>query len=465
MSGCTKALIFLGRSRPQFDIPQLERALSIGRVGCDIELVGAFTSRVHAELKIEDGKLQVRDKSLHGIYLNGERLQKGIWLEWQPEQVLRFGCEPQTLPIIGEQCVVDDRWDLVQFKVTASSRTKSGRCGGSLAEIAAPMRAVPEVGVKVFNEPTTLQDTRNGRTSPKEPTSVHSPTEKLRHVFGPEPPPSSIVPIRPLTVSGPSSETTTSGAQRPPQSSDPRGGSVSESAQPCQQPQKSRPVVGPARNPAPAQDPMRGIKRTHSESADKQKSIQKCDKCDGPHLTDNCPHFKKSREKHKDAWVNYGRKHPLTLGKSGGKVCIQNARLVRQPGDGSCLFHSLCFGLNRGKQANGAGHRADQLRKQLMLFIQGNAKYEIAGDTLEEWIKWDSHLSVATYTRRMAVSGWGGGIEMAACSILNKVNVHVYESRGRGFERISCFDCPEPAKRTIDVLYQGGMHFDALVLN
>lgn len=31
---------------------------------------------------------------------------------------------------------------------------------------------------------------------------------------------------------------------------------------------------------------------------------------------------------------------------------------------------------------------------------------------------------------RMAVSGWGGGIEMAAFSRMKKVNVHVYERCG-----------------------------------
>ena len=30
--------------------------------------------------------------------------------------------------------------------------------------------------------------------------------------------------------------------------------------------------------------------------------------------------------------------------------------------------------------------------------------------------QWDSNISVAAYTRKMAVTGWGGGIEMAACA-------------------------------------------------
>jgi len=188
----------------------------------------------------------------------------------------------------------------------------------------------------------------------------------------------------------------------------------------------------------------------------------KCDKCDGPHETGACPHFRRTRENHKDAWVNYGRKSPLALGQASCKKIVQGAHVVPQPGDGSCLFHSLCYGLQRcGSRLN-----AQQLRRELANFISRNPRLEISGDTLEEWIKWDAESSVRAYTSRMAVSGWGGGIEMAVCAILHKANVHVYEaSRSRGaYERISCFECPEPTQRTINVLYKGGMHFDAILV-
>lgn len=190
-------------------------------------------------------------------------------------------------------------------------------------------------------------------------------------------------------------------------------------------------------------------------------AVVKCDKCDGPHATEACPHFKKARESHKDAWANYGSRRPLPGSEGGAKFILRRGREVRQPGDGSCLFHSLCFGLNGGRQ--GGRFRANQLRKELASFIQRNPQKEISGDTLEEWVRWDAHSSVSAYTRRMASGGWGGGIEMAACSLSQKVNVHVYVRRGSGFERISCFDCPQKTKQTIHVLYQGGVHYDALV--
>jgi len=184
-----------------------------------------------------------------------------------------------------------------------------------------------------------------------------------------------------------------------------------------------------------------------------------CDKCDGKHRTDQCPYFRGDREKHRDAWVNYGCKgNPHQMGASGGNFVLRQARVIRQPGDGNCLFHSLSHGLQPGTSAQA-------LRREIATFLKQNPALQIAGDTLEEWVRWDSNSSVSSYARRMAVSGWGGGIEMACCSLLKKVNVHVYEGMGIGcnsdFKRISCFDSPNAAK-TVHVLYQGGVHYDAL---
>eukprot|EP00667_Euglena_gracilis_P010935 EG_transcript_11154 len=179
-----------------------------------------------------------------------------------------------------------------------------------------------------------------------------------------------------------------------------------------------------------------------------------CDKCDGPHDTDACPVYKKPRESHADAWVNKGRKKPLEMGDGGGNFRLRNARVVPQPGDGSCLFHSMSYGLG--------GTTARTLRREIAAFIEKNPSLAIADSPMSDWVQWDSQCSVGTYARRMAVSGWGGGIEMAACSRLKEVNVHVYERCPGGFKRISCFNVPN-ATKTIHVLYGGGVHFDALV--
>eukprot|EP00747_Dinoflagellata_sp_TGD_P123569 gnl/TRDRNA2_/TRDRNA2_173839_c3_seq17.p1 gnl/TRDRNA2_/TRDRNA2_173839_c3~~gnl/TRDRNA2_/TRDRNA2_173839_c3_seq17.p1 ORF type:complete len:1391 (+),score=408.67 gnl/TRDRNA2_/TRDRNA2_173839_c3_seq17:98-4270(+) len=200
-----------------------------------------------------------------------------------------------------------------------------------------------------------------------------------------------------------------------------------------------------------------------STSAPPAAQSGKCDKCDGPHPTDACPFFKKDREDHKDAHVNLGGLNKsLSMGSDGGDFVLRNSRVVRQPGDGSCLFHSMMFGL---QQVGGLSSRgsAEELRREIAEFIRENPKFEISGDTIEEWIQWDANSTVDQYTRQMGQRGWGGGVEMACFSILKSVNVHVYEQKGGGeFKRISCFNCPD-SKKTVHVLYQGRCHYDALV--
>ena len=186
-----------------------------------------------------------------------------------------------------------------------------------------------------------------------------------------------------------------------------------------------------------------------------------CDRCDKNHPTEECPYFRKARENHPDAL----RRKAHAIGGGGGNFTLRHARVVRQPGDGSCLFHSLCHGLQGSGRRSGGGFSAHSLRREIAEFIRANPNLEIAGDPLKDWVQWDSGKSVAQYARSMASGGWGGGIEMAAFSRLKRVNVHVYErlSRGSGFKRISCFDSSKAKGKTVHVLYCGGIHYDALV--
>lgn len=138
---------------------------------------------------------------------------------------------------------------------------------------------------------------------------------------------------------------------------------------------------------------------------------------------------------------------------------MRHVRVICQPGDGSCLFHSLAFGL-------GEGAAAASLRREIAMYIMLNPSSEIAETPLKDWVSWDSSLPVAVYAARMAVAGWGGGIEMAACARLKGVNVLVYEARGDAWQLISAFsggETNDTPKRTVRVAYQGRMHYDAIV--
>mmetsp|Transcript_50388 Transcript_50388/g.126933 ORF Transcript_50388/g.126933 Transcript_50388/m.126933 type:complete len:527 (-) Transcript_50388:57-1637(-) len=181
-----------------------------------------------------------------------------------------------------------------------------------------------------------------------------------------------------------------------------------------------------------------------------------CDKCDGPHETDKCPHFRKAREKHQDAWTSYGKSKKLQDADGDGAPIVRNARVITQPGDGSCLFHSLSYGLSNGSNAA-------SLRREICGYIAKNPDMTIADTAIEEWIRYDSNDTVSQYAQRMAGGNWGGGIEMAALTKMKGVNVHVYEKCREGYKRISAFESPG-ARKTISVLYQGRMHYDAIVV-
>ena len=149
------------------------------------------------------------------------------------------------------------------------------------------------------------------------------------------------------------------------------------------------------------------------------------------------------------------------------------ARVVRQPGDGSCLFHSLAYGLRLrspaaagDRQRSAATGDARALRQELEAWIGRHPAATIGGTALADWVAWDSSATVQAYSARMASgSDWGGAIEIAVCARLRGREVHVYEqTTGGGFARISRFRLEGAAAqgRPVSVLYGGRCHYDAI---
>jgi len=234
----------------------------------------------------------------------------------------------------------------------------------------------------------------------------------------------------------------------------------------------------------------------------KKNSSDPCDKCDGKHATSKCPSFSQDREKHKDAWRNYGpNNHHIksnetkVMGEDIGNYLLPTSqcKLVTMPGDGNCLFHSLVYGINAIKKKDSSSYstggstasnsmNAKELRREIAAYIAANPNLPIADavadpDLLKEWVLWDSGKSVKEYADGMAIGGWGGGVEIAACSHLFDVNVHVYEvqpgNKGN-YLRIACFNAPAKhgksssggsSSSTLNVLYQGRKHYDALIVS
>lgn len=228
-------------------------------------------------------------------------------------------------------------------------------------------------------------------------------------------------------------------------------------------------------------------KRSRSAGPPREKLHPKgtCSKCDGCHKAVDCPIYLKGREKHKDSWrYYYGENNEKKqMGEDGGDKRVK-ANRIKQPADGSCLFHSLvyCFNSMRDRRMSSSTSISSSsstvtscvppplthkhLRKKIANYISANPNLLIADDPLKEWVLWDSGQSVKEYASAMAISGWGGGIEIAACSQLYKVNIHVYEAdpKSNEFVRISCFNSDSKTKKTLHILYHGRNHYDALQL-
>ncbi|CAE7868050.1 YOD1 [Symbiodinium microadriaticum] len=181
-----------------------------------------------------------------------------------------------------------------------------------------------------------------------------------------------------------------------------------------------------------------------------------CDKCDGPHATDDCPHFKKPRDDHKDAFENYQRgSMEKTEAESVSEKLPKSTRVLPQPGDGSCLFHSLSHGLRKGQGASA-------LRAEIADYIASHPEEEVAGNPISDWVLWDSGEDPNAYALSMREgSRWGGAMEIALCAKLHRIRVDIFERRSDHFLRIASFgeaDKFEPVR----LLYGGRVHYDAL---
>jgi len=136
-----------------------------------------------------------------------------------------------------------------------------------------------------------------------------------------------------------------------------------------------------------------------------------------------------------------------------------NTHVVRQPGDGNCLFHSLAYNL-------GGGATARALRKRICKYMLQNPGLEISGTPLTEWVKMSSRLPLEAYVQRMEQEGeWGGAPEIAVCAHMACVDIWVYQPCSNGFELIAPFSGSQNSLScgaAVSLLYVGCMHYDAL---
>ena len=184
-----------------------------------------------------------------------------------------------------------------------------------------------------------------------------------------------------------------------------------------------------------------------------------CDRCGGAHHTSACPNYSQPRYTHKDAQRPTPTERRALSHSTTYRLRLINARIIRQPGDGTCLYYTL---------RHGAGLRitSHQLRQQLADFVSTNLDLHIHGSTYRQHIYWETNLDPQHYVRNIRQAGWGGAIELSAFSQHYHTTILVYEpappEAPYQFTRIAQYGSFNTT-RLIRVLYSGRSHYDLLL--
>ena len=102
-----------------------------------------------------------------------------------------------------------------------------------------------------------------------------------------------------------------------------------------------------------------------------------------------------------------------------------------------------------------------------MAAILANPQMELAGSSIEEWVRRDASMDVHEYANRMALGAWGGGLELAVCAAVLGMAVRVFSPVAGSVKvrLVAVFGMEDPmGERTVAVLYVGGAHFDAVTV-
>ena len=132
------------------------------------------------------------------------------------------------------------------------------------------------------------------------------------------------------------------------------------------------------------------------------------------------------------------------------------------PGDGTCMFHAIGLPL----KMNG-----NELRKVAMKYISDNPDKPLHGQTIRQWIEWDSECTIDEYLTKMK-RGWGGALDMTVISTLLKTPIFVYSPVSGGLCKRIAEVRPdlthsnfESALSSICVLYVGRSHYMSLKIS
>jgi hypothetical protein len=104
---------------------------------------------------------------------------------------------------------------------------------------------------------------------------------------------------------------------------------------------------------------------------------------------------------------------------------LKKAIATNVPGDGSCLFHAICYTLKE------KGLTGFLLRDITANIIERHPQASLHGVSVSNWIEWDnpgSSVSAETYARKVRGGLWGGALEMTILASVLNMNIFVYKS-------------------------------------
>ena len=155
-------------------------------------------------------------------------------------------------------------------------------------------------------------------------------------------------------------------------------------------------------------------------------------------------------------------------------VMLSGARIVKQPGDNSCLFHSLSFLLSYHDIVSFISEMSSgfELRASFCSFIRDKPlTYIVLSDglisTIEDALTIDN-FSILAYSEHMSsLQSWGGSLEIATVAEMFSIGISVYLPCSTQFAftllgsyRCLCFGS---GSKEICLLYSGYCHYDCLV--
>ena len=153
---------------------------------------------------------------------------------------------------------------------------------------------------------------------------------------------------------------------------------VSVRARPC--PSVRPPPCPPEIFPCEATDLLRVDPEPSARHADTCSTMPKCDRCDAAHLSTECPHYRWARGKHADARCMPVEERPELV--PDVPPVEATGKLEKQPGDGSCMYHSLACGLTA---LGWEGTPHTELRRELAMWIKANGTLQFNGKTVLAW--------------------------------------------------------------------------------